>query len=187
MTYHIDKELEPEYLRYLIARDKTTVPELLDALRNDQNWVVRKEVGANPNTPIETLEKMWKEENLYVREAIAGNPNTPLNILKELMKDGFGRVRTAANETLSGYTKDVEVMTYEVGKRVFSLSYQNWGTILPKEGPIMLWPILVEFDLLPNEKVKKTQVFTEDGKLFNYMAIRDLYSEEVRIVGKETK
>lgn len=67
-----------------IANDPDTLPESLNALSSDKDWMIRSAVAKNRNTPKETLKKLAKDPEWQVRNNVAINPHTPEDTLDDL-------------------------------------------------------------------------------------------------------
>ena len=91
-TLSIDKEIArvqqlSDSERIALARDAHTVPEILEALAKDDDYLVTSYVADNSNTPGEALELLARDESADIRMSVAANPNTPVKTLQELSKD----------------------------------------------------------------------------------------------------
>ena len=68
-----------------VAENKAKWPvemaPILTQLSKDENYLVRKCVSRNQNTPVEILTQLSKDESWDVRECVSGNQNTPVEIL----------------------------------------------------------------------------------------------------------
>ena len=68
-------------------------PEVFAIFSVDENYMGRRYVAINPNTPVYLLEKLALDEDSFVRYYVADNPNTPANMLEKLALDEDVRVR----------------------------------------------------------------------------------------------
>lgn len=86
-------------VRWIIAKDATTPPEILKELAQDKDAGVKANVAGNENTPKVVLEELAKSEEWVTRSNVAANPNTPQAALKRLATDPLWPVRrnVAAN------------------------------------------------------------------------------------------
>jgi HEAT repeat protein len=78
--------------------------ELLSVLAKDEKGYVRWAVAKNINTPPEILAQLAEDEDNGVRRAVAKNPHTPYNTLVMLTKDKNVSVRIRAEEALQERT-----------------------------------------------------------------------------------
>ena len=56
---------------------RTSDPEILAMLANDQYWLARYRTAQNPNTPPDILAMLATDSNSFVWNAAILNPNTP--------------------------------------------------------------------------------------------------------------
>jgi hypothetical protein len=82
MNYTEEQIRNMDYVdRRELALNTNTPLRILKTLAQDKNWDVRRYVAANPNTPIEILRKLAKDKNRRVRKYAATNPNSTERIL----------------------------------------------------------------------------------------------------------
>ena len=86
-------------VRWIIAKDATTPPEILKELAQDKDAGVKANVAGNENTPKVVLEDLAKSDEWVTRSNVAANPNAPPEALKRLATDPLWPVRrsVAAN------------------------------------------------------------------------------------------
>ena len=82
-------------VRWTVAGESMTPPEVLDKLSYDHYVHIRSDVAKNENTPDYTLARLSKDEDCFVREGVAENPKTPYAILLRLANDESRYVREA--------------------------------------------------------------------------------------------
>ncbi|WP_051259328.1 HEAT repeat domain-containing protein [Schaalia suimastitidis] len=90
-------EDDEEDVRWSVARNEKTPPEVLAALAEDEYFLVPCGVAKNTSTPVEVLERLAKSDDArYVAE----NKSTPVELLEALAGDDEEDVRAsvAANE-----------------------------------------------------------------------------------------
>lgn len=93
---------EDSHVRYVMAGNPHTAPEILVRLASETRPQIRQRVAENPHTPISALWSLARDYEQDVRLAVSENQNTPLNLLEELAKDPNDDVRLemAANANL---------------------------------------------------------------------------------------
>ena len=77
---------------HMIA-EETSLKEALSVLAEDKNFIVRRAVAENYNTPAEILAKLAEDEFPDIRIAVAENANTSIETLTKLAEDVFHAVR----------------------------------------------------------------------------------------------
>ena len=82
-----------DHVRWTVAKNTMTPPEVLDKLSYDHYVQVRHAIAENKNTPDYTLARLSKDEDCFVRDGVAENPKTPYAILLRLANDGTEYVR----------------------------------------------------------------------------------------------
>lgn len=86
------------YVKFALARDPHTAPELLEELSYDEDEGVRWEVAGNLSTPVHVLVRLSKDPALRVRWGVATNDNTPVETLMELAQDKTYDVRRGVED-----------------------------------------------------------------------------------------
>lgn len=86
---------EDAHVRYVIAGNPHTQPEVLARLAVERNATIRKRVAENPNTPVAVLNLLVEDPKAEVRSGIGENTNAPLRLLERLAKDTNDDVRLA--------------------------------------------------------------------------------------------
>lgn len=112
------KALYLEMKKMLGQIDPGFLPEGLLTIVSAKNWIICREVAANPNTPVEVLLKLGKDESELVRHAVANNPNIPLKLLKDLAKDESYLVSTKASQNIEKQEKRKEQEEQRVEKDI---------------------------------------------------------------------
>jgi len=84
---------EDAHVRYVMAGNPHTMPEILARLAEEPSAHIRTSVAENPRTPEATLLNLAKDENPEVRLAVAENPNLPVSVLEQLITDAHDDVR----------------------------------------------------------------------------------------------
>lgn len=80
MKYELDVTKLSYESKRVLAFDKNTPSDMLDALTDDEEVVVRMNVASNSNTSAKTLVKLSDDKDSDVREMVAFNENTPIEI-----------------------------------------------------------------------------------------------------------
>lgn len=93
--YIYSAESSNVHTRRLRAMDRSTPPEVLAQLANDEDKEVRGWVANNPNTSAEVLAHLASDDSWQVRAWVAGNSNIPVKILTQLANDADEGVRFA--------------------------------------------------------------------------------------------
>jgi hypothetical protein len=145
LTALAEDEDEDKNVRYEVAENPNTPPEVLAALAKDEDF--RMNVAMNSNTPKETLAALSKDGSRYVvyavagnpstppevlryladstdpltRETVAGNPNTPREVLTALAGDTDRHVRDAAVKTLKAKQLAEAIIMDKVWKKLLKL------------------------------------------------------------------
>lgn len=94
---------ENMYLRWVVAEQPSTSPELLKELSFDRNGNVRRAVAENYSTPADVLESLATDKRLDVRRGVAKNLSTPISIITMLATDKNRHLRqlVASNPSAS--------------------------------------------------------------------------------------
>ena len=106
---------------YQLAR-KTSDPEVLAKLADNENSDVRERVAENPSTPLEALAKLANDARWDIRQNVVRNPSVSSELLAKLANDEIRMVRHAVAknpstppEVLAKLANDEEVV-YDVAK-----------------------------------------------------------------------
>ncbi len=93
---------EDAHVRYVMAGNPHTSPEILSKLAAETNPQIRKRVAENPETPLSALKTLARDSEHEVRLSLVENPKLPQEILEELASDSHDDVRLelAANPHL---------------------------------------------------------------------------------------
>lgn len=84
---------EDAHVRYVMAGNPHTSPEILVRLASESKSQIRMRVAENPKTPLSALWSLARDFENEVRLAVAENPNAPINLLEELARDPNDDVR----------------------------------------------------------------------------------------------
>lgn len=84
---------EDAHVRYVMAGNPHTLPDILIRLAAEPNAQIRASVAENPRTPPQALLALAKDQDPHVRLAVTENPNLPATVLEELAKDSHDDVR----------------------------------------------------------------------------------------------
>ena len=88
---------DPNYkVRWSVAGESDTPPEVLDKLSYDHHHQIRHAVAANDAAPDYILARLSNDEDNFVREGVAENPKTPYAVLLKLSKDEWPYVSNGA-------------------------------------------------------------------------------------------
>ena len=110
---HLETRKDKQKMK--LASNPSTPVDVLRALAQDEDWVVRSDVAENPSTPIEVLRALAKDESVYVRRWVAEHPNTPEDVLHYLAKDVEYEVREQVAQNPKSSSK-ILVMQFEYEK-----------------------------------------------------------------------
>jgi hypothetical protein len=96
-------EKELEHVRWLIASNPNTPPQVLDHLTKRADASLRERIAENPRVSLNTLRKLAGDSDPEVRAAVAENLNSPTDVFSLLAKDENAdvRYRLAENPNLA--------------------------------------------------------------------------------------
>lgn len=84
---------EDAHIRYVIAGNPHTSPQVLERLAKERSATIRMRVAENPHAPLPVLKALAKDADPEVRVAIAENPKAPADLLEQLANDEHEDVR----------------------------------------------------------------------------------------------
>lgn len=87
-----------KWVRFRVARNRSTPAEALAQLANDEDNDVRMAVAENQNTSADVLAKLANDESSGVRACVAENRNTPADVLEQFADDANWSVRIGVAE-----------------------------------------------------------------------------------------
>ena len=70
-------------IRWSVADNENTPPDVLSTLAEDVDWAVRLGVAGNKNTPPDVLCALAGDDDWSVRYTVENNKNTPPDVLVE--------------------------------------------------------------------------------------------------------
>lgn len=86
------------HVRYVMAGNPHTSPEILKRLANERSKQIRRRVAENPRTPQATLMELASDPEPEVRMSVSENPNAPVSLLETLAQDSHDDVRMGLAE-----------------------------------------------------------------------------------------
>jgi hypothetical protein len=101
-----------------VALNPRTSTEVLVKLADDDAWFVRAATGRNRNTPIDILMRLAVDREALVRNAVAQNPNTPADVLAELGIDESHNIRRSAARNPNSPATLLELLTHDRARMV---------------------------------------------------------------------